>query len=441
MYQIFLVGFLVLAFSSSCTTFNRRFSSVVEQEKWNQAVSFILRYYPEYFSREELLSDKRLTYHLMGEYRLGKETILINGESLPRRFPFPGNLHKSDFIGSDKQVEYEDWNGSDDWGVSLDEKNIYRGFRVKNGEMFNNLNDQLVSAIFNKDKVIKMYDDYYSIPSLQKLPLSYLNKMKCLADNVNAEDMDQCVDIVFNKIPKYEFRLNNNEYFYRHKNHFEDLEKDYCELDIQQVLLSKIIPSRVQLKNYLKFVETLEIHKRDLMDLMNLTNSEYNELAAVAIGTLFVESNFGGSARYLFKEKLRIGSWEIGQSIVRAIKRLKNRADSNSRGLTQIKSLDDWVDGTKYNYLKTANYQEADNAALATMVILREKLGYLKHYMKKEMHPNINKRNWQDYIYYLYVGSGRQITQGKATPDMNKRNRKILFVRRNLMFVENCEVN
>jgi hypothetical protein len=184
-------------------------------------------------------------------------------------------------------------------------------------------------------------------------------------------------------------------------------------------------------------MQTLLIHKPLLMEELSLTNNEYNQLMVLALGILSVESKMGRSIKYKLKEDIRIGRVNFGQMAIRLIKKLKGRDDENSRGLTQIKNIGPLLKNTRYAYLEHSNLDNPENAALATMFVLKEKLGYLRHFSSR--HSNITNRNWVDYLYYFYQGSSSQITKGLATPPLNLRIQKILEVKESSIVFSNCD--
>lgn len=186
-----------------------------------------------------------------------------------------------------------------------------------------------------------------------------------------------------------------------------------------------------------RFIRTLLSHKARLMGELELSNNEYDELMQLALGILAVESKMGTSLKYKIKEDLRIGRLNLGQFAIKLIKRLKGRSDENSRGLTQIKDIGPLLEDSSYAYLEFSDLDRPENAALATMFVLKEKLGYLRHFSKR--HTNITKENWADYLYYFYQGASSQVTQGLATPPLNLRIQKILEVKEDSLIFQKCQ--
>ena len=186
-----------------------------------------------------------------------------------------------------------------------------------------------------------------------------------------------------------------------------------------------------------KFVDTLLHHKPRLMEELRLTNNEYDELMLLSLGILAVESKMGTSLKYKIKEDIKIGRVNLGQFAIKLLKRLKGRSDENSRGLTQIKDIGPLLKDSSYGYLEHSDLDDPENAALATMFVLKEKLGYLRHFADR--HPNITDDNWADYLYYFYQGASSQITKGLATPPLNLRIQKILKIKEDSMIITNCD--
>jgi hypothetical protein len=185
-----------------------------------------------------------------------------------------------------------------------------------------------------------------------------------------------------------------------------------------------------------QFINTLLAHKAPLMRELELSNNEYDELMLLSLGILAVESKMGKSLKYMIKEDIRIGSHNLGQLAVELIKKLKGRSDKNSRGLTQIKDVGPLLEDSSYAYLEFSDLGKPENAALATMFVLKEKLGYLRHFADR--HNNITEDNWADYLYYFYQGSSSQVTRGLATPPRNLRIQKILEIKEESLIFRDC---
>jgi hypothetical protein len=157
----------------------------------------------------------------------------------------------------------------------------------------------------------------------------------------------------------------------------------------------------------INFVSALDDEKKNLMEMYNLDNDEYNNLAQLSFGILGNESEFGMGNKYVVKENAQTG--------VTILKSLKGNNSTNSRGLTQIKEvpkkiIDEY--GIKIDDLKSPR-----SAAIATMGVLAQKLQSLKRI--EHLHSAITPENRMDYVLYLYYGNAKEIKQNTATPDLN----------------------
>lgn len=175
------------------------------------------------------------------------------------------------------------------------------------------------------------------------------------------------------------------------------------------------------------FIKSLEKNKASIMEDLNLTNSQYNGLAKTAFGILGVESQFGkgldgGLSPRSHKEK------SYGAMLV-AIGKLVQRGeftfdpDDESRGLTQIKEVEQYLKGTKYSHLRGKDLMKPDNAAIATMYVLSSMLDELRKVDSNN--DSIKDSNRLDYLYYIYNGQTRQVANASATPALNERAKKV----------------
>lgn len=189
-----------------------------------------------------------------------------------------------------------------------------------------------------------------------------------------------------------------------------------------------------------KFVKTLETQKKDLMQKLNLSNGEYNELVKMAVAVLGVESGFGTESAYEVKES-KIFNMNIGQALVTMIKMNDATEDSiffgkgslgdainpdsysNSRGLTQIKNVREFLKN-EYPDITEEDLNKPENAAIATMFVLVQKYKTLEY--MKSAHPAINETNKFDYLYYIYSGSNHRISTRNATPVMNSKSQELI---------------
>ena len=199
------------------------------------------------------------------------------------------------------------------------------------------------------------------------------------------------------------------------------------------------------------FANTLALRKPELMQNLNLSNSEYNELSKLAIAILGVESGFGTEGSYRVKE-FEVGGVGLGQMLVTALK-WNERADialredgvfssefvesfdteghENSRGLTQIKSPREYL-REDYPDINENNLNDPANAAIATMYVLAEKYRALERI--SHSHPAIRESNKFEYLYTVYSGSTHRIQTRNATPRLNSKSAEIRA------YVDNIEV-
>ncbi len=192
------------------------------------------------------------------------------------------------------------------------------------------------------------------------------------------------------------------------------------------------------------FLKALEDEKAKLMEVYNLDNDEFNELALLAFGILGQESQFGSHWRYKVKE-----TFPGGVAYLKNYKRIfgdfkEDREESgfwgavgdllsdswsneidfitgdisldqNSRGPTQIKRVPALI---KEHYgITKEQLEEPRNAAIATVGFLAQSLEELK--AKEKFHPAINGKNRFDYLHYIYMGKSSEIINGTATPEKN----------------------
>jgi hypothetical protein len=184
------------------------------------------------------------------------------------------------------------------------------------------------------------------------------------------------------------------------------------------------------------FVESLEINKAQIMNDTGLSNNEYNELAKVAFGILGTESSFGeGETRLKFWNTYHFKESNFGQLLISAYKKellivpvgfnhfvpLPTNPNNNSRGSTQIKNVRGFLEKS-YPEIKQENLNQPRNAAIATMYVLAEKYKHLE--LIKDQHQAITEENKMQYLYYMYLGSTKQITESSATPLLNPKVRE-----------------
>lgn len=190
----------------------------------------------------------------------------------------------------------------------------------------------------------------------------------------------------------------------------------------------------------LEFLKSLEDNKARIMSDLGVSNSEYNQMAKLAFGILGVESQFGEGLELFPKGEQ--GGFELkkilnprrhkeeahGAAVVFLGKLLKRGEfsldpDSRSRGLTQIKAVEDYPMIKKFGGINRDNLMEPDKAAVATMYVLGEMLERLKR--EELSHSSISDKNRMEYLYYIYNGQDKQIANSSATPELNEKARKV----------------
>ncbi len=226
-----------------------------------------------------------------------------------------------------------------------------------------------------------------------------------------------------------------------------DCDRDYNTFEPAtsfKPISAHIIDNRYKSESTQEFVNSLVQEKKDLLPLLGITNEEYDQLAKLAFGVMGVESDFGSSSLYQFKEskkgqllidvkknerfKLpRLPSMPFSLS---PVKSLFGDNANNSRGSTQIKNIDDYLKGKYKEQIKTANLIEPGIAGVATMFVLASKLKSLKNI--ESSHSHINSSNRMHYLYYLYMGSTDQVKSGSATPALNSKTNEVIQYSRGL---------
>lgn len=427
------VCLLLLFILTSCSSVVRKPSST-EEQIWYRAVEKVLRYLPTDFTREELLQDKQKLYRMMGAIELNQSDFEgKNIAMIPSRF-FSGELKERFLQPHGEQLPYDQWDGTENWGIQFSLNNLKEPLRSRIAEYPNQT--EIINAIFRGDEIINFNDRFYLLPELSEVPRYILEASRARFVSFDNESLEDWADQFFNVLPKREFS-RSREYFSA-KNLFPDQKQmTTCESTIR---FQNNLRGRNRTLN--RFIAALEDHKPAVQRIMGISNDFYNELAALTIGVLLVESNLGRSLRYWVKEFRFVGvDW--GQGLVNLLKNFTGESgQENSRGLTQIKILEDmerWVKDTEYEYLLEADYRNAEDAALATMFTLREKLNHLQNL--QDNHTNIDEHNWPDYLYYPYSGAYGQISRGLATPNLNIKIRKIIEFRKMMYIFENCEAN
>jgi hypothetical protein len=178
----------------------------------------------------------------------------------------------------------------------------------------------------------------------------------------------------------------------------------------------------IQSPKVAEFIRALEERKPELMALyaggqpgrQDLSDSEYNLLAHMAIGILGRESEFFSSTRYLVKENI---PWLV--NIFKLVRHYVTgkAVDGNSRGPTQIKFLP--KNAVEVYGIKPGDLKNPTKAAIATMSFLIEALAELKNHARYRKLTFITPATYPDYLPYIYFGARRQLINRTATPERN----------------------
>ena len=190
-----------------------------------------------------------------------------------------------------------------------------------------------------------------------------------------------------------------------------------------------------------KYVEALEKEKGNLMDLYNLSNREYNQLAVIAFAILGRETEFGTNFMYYVKERL-----QLGVTLKKAFDDWTLKPEKNSRGLTQIKTIPEGIE-IMYCLKGPRDLRNPKVAAVATLGFLAESLQYMKHRARAQNLWYVNDSNIFDHTLYVYFGSLRQLTNPRydalgrqvnevATPEHNLYLLRVKEILKGLVVLE-----
>lgn len=189
------------------------------------------------------------------------------------------------------------------------------------------------------------------------------------------------------------------------------------------------------------FVKALEDEKKKLMELFNLSNDDYNDLASVAYGIMGNESDFGRSKKYWIKEH------DQGDVILaKAAKRLFNGQNpfdksvlNTSRGFTQIKELPDGAWRKAYPGISKETLGDPKNSAVSTIAYLVGAVKSLKSIARENANDprkvRITKENLVDYLGYIYQGR-RGALKSADDPANADFNTYVQNLRKHMSYIE-----
>lgn len=177
-----------------------------------------------------------------------------------------------------------------------------------------------------------------------------------------------------------------------------------------------------KLGNIKEYSDAISYNKERIMSEFDIDSYTYDRMAMLAMGIAEQETKFGVSARY-------IGKQAIGDQGVDIAKRFRsllngngwNDRSYNSKGITQIKIEGD-NDETKKIYNKFGidkeNILKPYNSGIATM--LRLAFIYKNEVVGRGFKDNKgNDIDKFDALLYKWMGKGRLLNNGKASPDDN----------------------
>jgi hypothetical protein len=177
------------------------------------------------------------------------------------------------------------------------------------------------------------------------------------------------------------------------------------------------------------------------MELFNLSNDDYNDLASVAYGIMGNESDFGRSKKYWIKEH------DQGDVILaKAAKRLFNGQNpfdksvlNTSRGFTQIKELPDGAWRKAYPGISKETLGDPKNSAVSTIAYLVGAVKSLKSIARENANDprkvRITKENLVDYLGYIYQGR-RGALKSADDPANADFNTYVQNLRKHMSYIE-----
>lgn len=177
-----------------------------------------------------------------------------------------------------------------------------------------------------------------------------------------------------------------------------------------------------KLGNIKEYSDAISYNKERIMSEFDIDSYTYDRMAMLAMGIAEQETKFGVSARYIGKQAIG----DQGVDIAKRFRPLLNGngwddRSYNSKGITQIKIEGD-NDETKKIYNKFGidkeNILKPYNSGIATMLRLASiyKNEVVGRGFKDNKGNDIDKF---DALLYKWMGKGRLLNNGKASPDDN----------------------
>lgn len=177
-----------------------------------------------------------------------------------------------------------------------------------------------------------------------------------------------------------------------------------------------------KLGNIKEYSDAISYNKERIMSEFDIDSYTYDRMAMLAMGIAEQETKFGVSPRYIGKQAIG----DFGVDIAKRFRSLLkgdgwNDRSYNSKGITQIKIEGD-NDETKKIYDKFGidkeNILKPYNSGIATMLRLASiyKNEVVGRGFKDNKGNDIDKF---DALLYKWMGKGRLLNNGKASPDDN----------------------
>lgn len=189
---------------------------------------------------------------------------------------------------------------------------------------------------------------------------------------------------------------------------------------LAQALTMTIADKSIDTPKVREYIETLVQQKEYILkaypfEKWQVTETDYDILAHMAVGILGRESQFFTSKKYLLKENAQwaVNLAKAGRSLISD----KSYSPDNSRGGTQIKNISDNI---KRAYGVTEDDLNIPKVtAVATMGFLIESLYYLQNKASNRGYEPFRHIDYVNYLPYIYFGRAKAVFDGTATPDTN----------------------